>query len=111
MHRVVCQERTAVAEALEALEAGNTARFNEILEEAVKREHSSGQSRRLRLQKNLASKAARSDTGRSVVNTTLGETGAVVLDVILQVLHSILPADEYADIEVKTYTGEFVRHA
>lgn len=94
-----------MSDALEALEAGNTGRFAEIVEEAKEREHSSGQSRALRLQKKLASKAAKSDTGRSVVNSTLGETGSVVLDVILQIVQSLLPAEEYAELEVKLYTG------
>jgi hypothetical protein len=95
-----------VNEALEALEAGNNGRFAEIVEEAKEREHSSGQSRALRLQKKLASKAAKSETGRSVVNSTLGETGAVVLDVILQIVQSLLSAEDYSELEVKLYTGK-----
>lgn len=91
---------------MDALDAGNTARFNEIVEEAKERERSSGQSNRLRIQKNLASKAARSDTGRTVVNNTLGDTGSRVLEVVLEIVQSILPPDRYAELEVKVYTGK-----
>jgi hypothetical protein len=103
-YRIVCQERAAVQEALDCLEAGNTARFSEIVEETKEREASFAQSRRLRIQKNLASKAARSDAGRAVVNSTIGETGAPILDVCLQVLHHVQSAEQYAETEVLIYT-------
>jgi hypothetical protein len=65
-----------------------------------------GTSRRLRIQKNLASKVAESSRGRGVVNTTIGEHGALVLDVCIEVLRAIQTADEFAETEVKIYTGE-----